>query len=150
MFFKQLLEDFDYETLVDVYENDKYFMFLRSRYALTDLEKGLFEALKSADVPMRRNSLEVLALRKDGVLPRVIVIDQEDEFIRVKDMSRVTLLELAGMPVDLVLTSDEMRSIRFIIVFLLEYTYYRAEEEKERSRNDITRLGGLDMRLELE
>ena len=152
MFYRQLLEDYDFDDIVEVYEHDKYFMYLRKNYSgsLGDAEKLIFDQLKKSVEPNLRESLEVLTLRKEGLLPRIMVMDIEDELIGIRDMKRVTLAGHAGMPIDLVVSSDVEKGLRFIVVFLLEFTYFKEMDENERYRNDLRRLGGVEVSVEID
>lgn len=152
MFYRQMIEDFDFGDIVDVYENDKYFMYMRKNYALTlgDAEEIVFNELKNSDKPDLRESLEVLTLRKEGLLPRIMVLDIEDEMMGVREMKRMELSSFAGMPIDMVVSTDSEKVVRFIVVFLLEFTYFKEMDDSERYRNDIRRLGGMEMSVEID
>ena len=152
MFYRQLIEDYSFEDIVDVYEHDNYFMYLRKNYAdsLGEAEEGVFSVIKGSVSPNLRESLEVLTLRKDGILPRIMVLDIEDEMIGVRDMRRLKLEDLAGMPVDMVVSKDVEKSLRFLVVFLLEFTYFKEMDENERYRNDLSRLGGVEVSVEID
>lgn len=152
MFYRQLLEDCEFSDIVELYETDKYFLYLRKNYSETlgDTERQVFNQLKASTEPNLRESLEVLTLRKEGILPRIMVLDIEDELIGVREMKRLSLDGLAGMPIDMVVSSDVEKSMRFIAVFLLEFTYFKEMDENERYRNDIRRLGGVEVSVEID
>lgn len=152
MFYRQLLDDYEFSDIVELYETDKYFLYLRKNYSETlgDSERQIFNRLKASTEPNLRESLEVLTLRKEGILPRIMVLDIEDELIGVREMKRLSLEGHAGMPIDMVVSSDVEKSMRFVVVFLLEFTYFKEMDENERYRNDIRRLGGVEVSVEID
>lgn len=139
MFLKELVEDFDYQDVEYVYENDKYFMYTKDRYDLTKEDEINFDKLKTSSEEFRRYSLEVVSLKKLGLLSRIELVDSEDDR---RDVSSFSMEELASFPVDLYYSSNEKRAIRLIISLLLEKTYYLNMDEKNKKK-DTKELGAL-------
>lgn len=130
MFFSQLIEDYNFNDVVYVFENDKYFAYSHSKYKLTDKDKENFEILKSSPAEWREYSLEVLTLRKLGLLSRAEIVDQEDEG---KGIRQIEFADLSGYPVDMQYSSSARRGLHLIISILLEQTFY-IELEREGTR----------------
>lgn len=121
MFFKQLIEDYDFDDIKYVFENDKYFLYSSGKYSLSDKDEENFNILKNSEAKPKKYSLEVITMRKPGVLSRAEIIDHEDEFKNIKD---VELEELAAYPVDMTYSSNQRRGIQLIISVLLEHSFY--------------------------
>lgn len=142
MFFRQMIEDYTFDDLKFVYDNDRYFAYLSEQYKLTDEDKENFNLLLNSKVEYKKVSLEVLTLRKIGLFSRVYLINEDDELRSIKDFN---LEELSAYPVDLAYSSDVRRSLQLIICLLLEFSYYNALDKKDKEKNDLRKYGGVEM-----
>lgn len=141
MFLKELVEDYDFEDVKFVFENDKYFLYSSERYKLTEEDEINFSKLKSSSETFKMYSLEVVSLRKSGFLSRIELIDHEDEIRGIKD---VELSELASYPVDLTYSRNNRKAIQLIISLLLERTFYSHLENKQSLKSEKS-LGAIEI-----
>lgn len=124
MFLWQVVEDFEFGDLVDMYEHDRYFTYIKRGYELDERDELNFgRLLKGIDGrgEDRRYSLEVLTLKKDGIYPRVYLIDHEEE---LRGIDGYSLEDLLTFPVDMSYTKDIRERLIILIVLLLEHSHY--------------------------
>jgi hypothetical protein len=130
MYLRQLVEDYNFEDVAYFYENDKYFVYLSARYKLTDEDIENFNKLKNNSLEYNKYSLDVITLRKEGLLPMVYLRDKDDELEKIKGKS---LEELSTYAVDLDYSRNERKSFQLILILLLENSYYLKEDHKKSS-----------------
>lgn len=121
MFLKELAEDFTFEDLKYVYENDKFFIYCHGRYALTGKDEENFNEILNSTITYKKYSLDNVTLRKPGLLSRIEFVDQEDT---EKPIQGFTLEDLASFPVDMLYSRDARRGAHLLISLLLENSYY--------------------------
>lgn len=126
MFLKQLAEDFEFENLVHVFDNDKFFLYSAERYILTEEDRKNFEAIKNSELPYRINILEEISLRKLNTLSRVEIVDIED---LIRGISEISCEDLATYPVSSYYSKEPRKAIQLLISILLEKTFFIRLEE---------------------
>lgn len=126
MFFNELVEDYTFDDIKFVYDNDKYFLYVKERYDLSDVDESnynrLLDSVNHPDFVNKLTSLEVITVRKSGLLSHVELNDIEGG---IRDFLNLPFYEICGYPVDMYYSNDNKRALRLIISFLLEYSYYK-------------------------
>lgn len=142
MFLRQLLEDIEYDDVKYFYENDRGFTYLSGLYTFTDLDQEYFNNMKFSTGEFKKYSLDVITVKRDGLMPRVYLSDHEDELVGIRGVSYT---DLSCYSVDSEYSKDTRRKYNLICFILLENTFYRYEEERFNNRNDLKKLGAIEL-----
>lgn len=132
MFLNQMIEDFNFEDVLDIYENDRYFSYIREEYMLGEEDESVFNKFKGSSGVPKRASLEVLTLRKEGLMPRIYFIDHEDSLRGIEGES---VSNLVTYPVDMLHSDMGRKAVIMIAILLLEHTYYKRIDEESKMRS---------------
>ena len=136
MFFNELVEDYTFDDIKFVYENDKYFLYVKERYDLSDVDESnfnkLLDSVNHPDFSKKIVSLEVLTVRKSGLLSRVELSDVEGG---IREFLSLPLHEITSYPVDMYYSTDNKRALRLIISLLLEFSYYKNLDKSSKKKN---------------
>ena len=136
MFFNELVEDYTFDDIKFVYENDKYFLYVKERYDLSDVDESnfnkLLDSVNHPDFSKKIVSLEVLTVRKSGLLSRVELSVVEGG---IREFLSLPLHEITSYPVDMYYSTDNKRALRFIISLLLEFSYYKNLDKSSKKKN---------------